>query len=258
MGVYKNLGIRRMALNLIESINWIRLYGFQTGTNIYNRLRKKNIGLIEINNDYFKYPVYLRDNYSDAAIFRQVFYEEQYKSERLSKIDASYIIDAGANIGLASIYFSHAFPKAKILALEPQKDNFDILEKNVQAYKNVTPVHAALWGSNETISIKNPESLAASFMVDADDKSTIPALTVSYLLEKYNCRTIDVLKIDIEGAEKEVFEVNTEWLKNVNVLIIELHDHYKANATKTVFKALDAYEYDAEFFHENIFIYFKH
>jgi FkbM family methyltransferase len=257
MGVFQKTGIRSIAINTVDSITWIRQYGLRDGMLIINGLRRKKNGEFLIKPRFFKNIVSLRNNFSDKAIFYQVFYHRQYYLEQLLSIKAKYILDAGANIGLATLYFSTLYPTANILALEPEEENFQLLLNNTKMYPNVTSIEAALWGKDENIAIQNPDSLAASFIVESKTDALVPGLTVDTLLKKNNWGQIDILKMDIEGAEKEIFSADTNWLKKVKVLIIELHDNYKAGCTKTFFKALETFEYDAYFHHENIFIFFK-
>jgi len=257
MGVYKKLGIRNLAIHIVDFITWSRQYGFKTGSGFFRTLLKSKNGFYKLQTAYFRNPVLLRDNYSDKAIFRQVFYQRQYALDRLHGFEAKHIIDAGANIGLASIYFSHLFPGAEIVALEPQADNFKLLKENVKSYTNVSCLLAGLWYKEERIDIQNPDSLAASFMVEANPDSSIRGLTIDTILADKKWKVIDILKMDIEGAEKEIFSHNADWLKQVRLLIIELHDNYKENCTKTFFKALENYQYEAIFRDENIFIFFK-
>lgn len=257
MGVYKKIGIRKLAINTIDLITWIRLYGLKAGTALSRSLAKAKNGYYKVTSPLFRAPIWLRDNFSDKAIFHQVFSQRQYYIDALPAMKAERIIDAGANIGLASIFFSNQFPSAQIVAIEPQTDNYNLLKKNLQPYDQVDCRHAALWYRREKITIKNPESLAASFMVQADDSSTIEGITIPELLEEKQWDRVDILKMDIEGAEKEIFSAPAGWLSKVRLLIIELHDNYNPGATKAFFKALEPYEYQAHFFDENIFIFFN-
>ena len=262
MGIYEKIGIRKVALKIIEYINWIRIYKYKDAVMLYKSLRKPNKSFFSVYASFFNVPVKLRDNYSDRAIFMQVFFEKQYELFDVAMPDSKTIIDAGANIGLASIYFSLLFPKAQIVSIEPEENNFALLKENTRAYPNIECIKAGIWDKNEPIYITNPETLAAGFMIETDSRKNdlvmLNGVTIGTILERKKWSSIDILKMDIEGAEKEVFSaIDISWLSKVKLLIIELHDRYKEGTTKALFKALDQFEYKAYFHHENIFIFFK-
>lgn len=261
MGAYEKIGFRKLGLRTIELINWIRLYGIKDGLSISRSLLHKKKSFYNIRASFLDAPIYLRDNYSDVAIFLQVFYEKQYELFDAPTIQATTILDAGANIGLASIFFALKFPGAEVVAIEPETENFNLLRKNTKPY-NVDCFQAAVWHKNETLNITNPETLSAGFILEhSDDISStkgIGGITIEEIMQRKKWEKIDILKMDIEGAEKEVFsQGNLEWLKHTQLLIIELHDRYKEGTTKALFKALEPFDYKAYFHHENIFIFFN-
>jgi FkbM family methyltransferase len=260
MGKFEKFGFRNFGLRAIENINWVRLYGLNNGLKLFlSTLSTKN-SKFYAKASFLKQPFELRDNQSDKAIFFQVFYEKQYDLYGVDFPDAKTIIDGGANIGCAAVYFSLRFPEAKIVAIEPEKNNFELLKENITSYKNIQSIQAGIWHKNEKLSLTNPEGGAAEFMFDSNLKvdNSIDGMTIPEIMKSQNWDEVDILKLDIEGAEKEVFASDDlSWLKKVKLLIIELHDRYKEGCTKTVFEALNKLDYDAYFHHENIFIFFK-
>jgi FkbM family methyltransferase len=263
MGVYQNLGIRKVALQLHELIDWIRIYHIKSGVTVFLNLlnSKKEISVKWKSCS----PIYLRKNKSDVYIFKQVFLDQQYRLFDFPLKTANRIIDAGANIGLAAIYFTDQFPTAEIICIEPELNNFLQLQKNTASYKNIFLENAAVWSKEMSVVITNKSSsLSAGFMVgetkDLSNENAIPAITVYSLMKKYNWNDIDIVKLDVEGAEKEIFANDQafEWLSKTKLLIIELHDNSIANCSKYFFKALESFEYEAFYHHENIFIHFKH
>jgi FkbM family methyltransferase len=156
--------------------------------------------------------------------------------------DPTTIVDAGANIGLASLYFAHRFPKAKIVALEVDQSNFDLLVRNTKAYANVTCLKKALWSKQAQLNILNPTDEPWAFRVGEvanDDGTSIPALGVDDLLVEFESGRIDLLKMDIEGAEKEVFQNRTDkWIDRIGVIAVELHDHIAPGASQSLNEAL--------------------
>jgi|GEM_PF-5016603 len=101
-----------------------------------------------------KHPLYLRLKTSDLRTYGQVFVSQEYEFELVRP--PQVIVDAGANIGLASIYYAIRYPAAKVLALEPAYANFLMLEKNTAPYPNILPIRAALWKENTEIELIDP------------------------------------------------------------------------------------------------------
>jgi len=188
-----------------------------------------------------QHPIYLRKKTSDVPAFVQVFLERQYFVNY--GFDPKVIVDCGANIGLASIYYKNKFPKAKIISIEPEASNFALLKKNTEAYDNIHLHQCGIWHSDTQLEIANPDEAEHwAFMTiesGADKGNTIPALSIDSLLKLHNLETIDILKIDIEGSERELFEKNFEqWLPRVKILVIELHDRMRSGCAHSVFKAV--------------------
>jgi len=186
------------------------------------------------------HAVRLRLHTSDRAVFRWVILDEEYSFGLPSS--ANVIVDAGANIGLTSIYYSKMFPKARIFAIEAEHSNFELMLKNVRPYPNITPIHAALWGNEGYISIDDPLPAASGnwgFTVSSKP-GDVRAITIPSLMRDFGIDHIDVLKIDIEGSEIEVFEV-CDWQDRLNSVVIELHDHFKPGCSEVVDRALQGF-----------------
>lgn len=147
-------------------------------------------------------------------------------------LDGSYhprlIVDAGANIGLSSIGLARRYPRATILALEVESSNFELLTRNSAPYPNIRPLRLGLWSHRSHLAIANPEDEKYGFRVvevPAATPGSIEAVGVAELLRLTSTSRIDLLKIDIEGAEMEVFQTGSErWLGSVDAMVIELHD----------------------------------
>lgn len=201
------------------------------------------------------HPFYIRGNSSDKLVIDQVFYQKDYDIS-LSFIP-EIILDCGANIGLASIYFKNKYPNSKIISIEPENDNFNLLKKNLAPYNNVFFENKGLWSEKCYLNIfQGEDNLPWSFYVKptlTKTNTSIEAIGVDDIFKKYNLAKIDLLKIDIEGAEYELFEKNYDkWLPKVRVIIIELHDRFKPLSSKTFLKALSEYNFNIYFKGENI------
>jgi FkbM family methyltransferase len=110
--------------------------------------------LFEVNKHDCRYPFRLRIPSSDIPVFKQIFIDHAYDFR--VETQPEVIVDAGANIGLASIYFANRYPYAKIIAVEPEQSNYELLEDNTAPYPNIIPVQAALWNTNEEINLVDP------------------------------------------------------------------------------------------------------
>lgn len=219
-------------------------------------LRSRNKYYI-INSKVFLNKIYLREEQSDPFIFEQVFSEQQYNFDHPAPGEVQWIIDAGANVGLAAIYFSMKFPNARIISIEPNKENFALLQKNTSGYKNVQCVNAALWYKQEKLDISNKEEKSAGYMMTPDHEENntdlIQAVTVNQLLEEYNIPEISILKIDIEGSEKELFQYNSsDWINRCGCIITELHDWLKPGTSQIFFKEMGNFDWVTYVKGENI------
>lgn len=216
-----------------------------------------------------RHPFWLRMWSSDVSTYKQIFVKEEYKFPLSQQPDV--IVDAGANIGLATIYFANKFPQAKIIAIEPQLSNYKLLRENVAPYPNVIPVQAALWHEDGSVNIVDPGRGHWGFMAEAAERDSqsesesesktefgefchaVEAISVDKLLSDFELEKIDIFKIDIEGAEKEVFTQTSSWIEKVRVLIVELHERIKPGCHRNFYNAVRGF---ASEWHrgENVFL----
>lgn len=187
-----------------------------------------------------QHPLLLRPGTSDVPLLYHIFVEEEYKIK--PKKEPLFIIDAGANIGFTAVYFANRFPKAKIIAIEPEESNFKLLKKNTELYPNIRCIKAGLWNSNTKLRITNLQKDSKwGFQVEETTKSgpdTCDAVSMNQLLLEENKKEIDIAKIDIEGSEKELFSKNLQWLPKTNLLVIEFHDRMKPGSSKPFWNAV--------------------
>ncbi|MBX9965098.1 MAG: FkbM family methyltransferase [Burkholderiales bacterium] len=222
----------------------MQLYGPLKGLDVYFRPRLARGEVVEIHPFEPSKPVFLRTGTSDLTVFRQVFIDREYGlrgfpqwdsvARRAAEIRAAakrpVILDGGANIGLASIYFAREIPEALIIAVEPEASNFALLEKNTSAYANIVPLRAALMDRPGTVNIANPDAEAWAFRVEEAGSVTaaasqqVEARTVQSICSAVPDGELLIAKIDIEGAGQALFRSSTDWVRGVGVLIVELHD----------------------------------
>jgi FkbM family methyltransferase len=199
-----------------------------------------------------KAPFKLRVPSTDVLTYKQVFLNNGYDFRAIER--PQVIVDAGANIGLASILFANRYPQAKIFALEPEHDNFNLLAHNVHLYDNIVPLQAALWGENTTIHLIDPGHGAWGFMTEpAGEGHAVAAITVDRLMSDHGIDHIDILKVDIEGAEKEVFAETSAWIDRVGSMIVELHERLKGGCNRSFYNATSGFPH--EWLHgDNVYI----
>jgi FkbM family methyltransferase len=176
------------------------------------------------------------------------FYRPGYRIEDNENLRVQYIIDAGANIGVETARFRHHHPRAKILAIEVEENNYNILRKNFEKDDGVFTIDKGLWSHCCGLKIQsaapNPYravgdvNLAFSVAEAQDDNCDVEAVSINSLITEYALPQIDILKMDIEGAELEVFSDCKDWIKLVNVIIFECNDSDKDGAARAVIKSV--------------------
>lgn len=202
----------------------------------------------------FEYPVLLRLRTTDVLLFSEIFLDVQYVCDL--PVRPQVIVDAGANIGLASLFYAHRYPEAKIIAIEPEASNFEMLRENTTSYPNIIALRAALWNKNCDLNIVDPGdgfwdyfSFRTSVPEPTGTNSKhrlIRGLTLDRLMKDNGVDYIDLLKVDIEGAEKEVFESPANWINRVGAVAVELHDRFRDGCSDSVFTATADFDYKWE------------
>lgn len=193
-----------------------------------------------------EHPIWIRKGTTDFLVFEQVFLLQEYNIALSNEIN--FIIDLGANVGYSAVYFAERFKNTKILCIEPEPENFKILKLNTAPYPSVSCLNTAIWNESTKLTISGHQHGNWGFITNVDSNGSkedqINATTIPNLVEKYKISIIDVLKIDIEGSEAELFSSGYEnWLPLVKVLIIEFHDHLKPLSSKNVLKAINHYNF---------------
>ena len=196
------------------------------------------------------YPVRVRMNpSSDEHVFDQIFVRQEYTFVRDLLKDQKTILDLGANVGYSSAYFAASYPSARILAVEPEPSNYQLCVRNLAPYGDrVRTLQGAVWSRCARLALARgsfgdgrewaTQVVEAPTASDAD----VNAWDMPRLLDILEEETLDLLKIDIEGSEAEVFAKNTAcWLPRVRNICIELHDH---RCREIFFRALRAFDYE--------------
>lgn len=229
-----------------------KAFGWRDALRMYGRIKWGSNRLLR--SDFYGTSFRLRPGTSDYSTFEHIFLQNQYDIQL--PITPETILDAGANIGLSAVYFSHRFPNASIVAVEPDQDNFRILQENVSNHHQIQTLRAGVWSQETHLKITDANTGKNAFMVtetEATDAFALPALSPLTIMQRYGWHTIDLLKIDIEGSEKELFEHGYEdWLPKTKIILVELHDFMKPGCSKSVFKAISQYNFSFALQDENL------
>jgi len=157
-----------------------------------------------------------------------------------NKIEVKLIIDLGANIGVETLRFAKIYPKAKIFSIEAEKENFETLIKNTKNMPNVTAINAAIWDKNSKLKIvKKTENGQSRYVQEVrnSDKFHIIGTPLSEILSAHSIKNICILKIDIEGAERKLFNKSSKkWLHLVKCIIMEAPDSDFPFTTQKILK----------------------
>jgi FkbM family methyltransferase len=180
---------------------------------------------------------HFRPTAADRGVCRQIFLDREYSFAGLARsaellrfyttCDRPLIVDAGANIGAASIWFALTYPKATIIAIEPDRANFELLKLNAIEFPSVLPFNAAITSTTGTLYLCDPGQGAWAYRTasqPSDHSYPVPAITIEELLGGVADRTPFIFKIDIEGAESDLFSRHSNEFDRFPIVAIELHD----------------------------------
>lgn len=184
--------------------------------------------------------VMVRARSSDLTVTLECLLKEyEFLDDLLPRDFSGLVVDAGGYIGTASIAFASKFPKATVVTIEPSSSNYTLLEKNVAHFKNIHPRKAALGpkaGGRVSLRDRRTGSWGFTIVDDAADRrdaeilEEVPVTSLDQVEQEFNC-PIAFLKLDIEGAEKQIFEGNELMLRAIPLVFVELHDRIVAGCT---------------------------
>ncbi|WP_179018581.1 FkbM family methyltransferase [Winogradskyella forsetii] len=180
-------------------------------------VRKKHTGEIAL----FGAPFYYHHGNAFYDTYKEIFIDKIYNFKTNS--ETPLIIDCGANMGLSLLYFNQLYPNSNILAFEPDTSVLPFLEKNLQSQvlHNVKLYKNAVWNANEELTFFTDNGMGGRVRAsyNGKDSTTINALRLKDFLNE----PVDMLKIDIEGAEYTVLNDCNGRLQNVKHLFVEYH-----------------------------------
>jgi FkbM family methyltransferase len=212
-----------------------------TKEDFYLKAQKDSL-LIYGKGSFEKYQFLIRPVTSDHLVFDQIVIHKEYESvlELAKKVKegVNTIIDAGSNVGFTALYFNSLFSNAKIICIEADEKNFSHMQKNISInnlQNKIIPIHAALWNNDGqelvvTSEFRDGNSWSKSVKLFENNKGVsnkFKAISLHSIIMEFQIEKIDILKIDIEGAEKELFDDHSfidNLSKYVKIICLEIHD----------------------------------
>lgn len=210
----------RLAAKLLTRAEILRKEGFKTLAAV-DRISAMNAGDLEmVDFRSLLYPIEVRPGTTDLATVLDTIVREEY-GKYLPNGGIQSMIDAGAFIGDTSSWFLSRFPKLSVWALEPNPENYWLASRNLGRYVGRAEVLPfALSHTAGTVHFSGDATGGGI----ADSGIEVESVTIPKLLSRVPGHCVDVLKIDIEGAELDLFTKGSlDWLGQVKLIIIELH-----------------------------------
>jgi FkbM family methyltransferase len=180
--------------------------------------------------------IFYRTSSTDPFVIYQVLLKRGKKAEYYVPrgLKPKIILDIGSNIGASIIYFRRRFPDAKIFGFEPHPDTFRILQSNVANLAGVTIFNYGLGAADRQVAVRADQVNFGAFSTHADFKDRgQPAAAVECeirrldeVLRQLGIAQVDLIKIDCEGAEADVFStLSDEMLNRCQWIVGEFHDN---------------------------------
>jgi FkbM family methyltransferase len=205
---------------------------------LYTKLTAK--ALLTPQAPYYKehmltYDVTFFDQITIFPAYSEIFVKEIYHFS--ASTDTPFIIDCGSNTGLTLLYFKMLYPKAKIIAFEPSKECFKLMQKNISDnhLTDITVYNKALSDHDGIVSFWDPSQGKgdgrASILMQGNKEHMTEVESVK--LSTFITQPVDLLKMDIEGSEFMVFQelALANKLKDIKEIVLEYHHHIPTNNT---------------------------
>jgi FkbM family methyltransferase len=240
---------------------WNKFYRFR-------KIDKTNSKLLKFKMPKYNYQFYCRNNKDDFQIM--TFHEDDILEHKFNPKEGNIVIDVGAHIGPYTLKASSLVGvNGKVLAIEADPSNYDILNRNIDLNKftNATAVNYAAYSKEEKIKLYLPskeeeekELSHTKYNTIIQDRThnetkfvEVQANTLDYLLQSNGIKheKVNWIKIDVEGAEFEVLKGAKDILsKSYNIsLLIEIHNLSAANTNlyEPIKEFLNSYNYKIDF-----------
>jgi len=170
------------------------------------------------------------DHNLDYKVIDETWNENVYRIHEYQFKDNAVFLDIGANIGSVSLYVDNfnkvrdEYNKIKVYSVEPEPNNLLLLKENIKnnPTENITVINNAIWHEQKTVLITNKGGNSSIIDETNDESVEVLAITIQDFIDLYGIDEIDVVKIDIEGAEFDLI-INTppETLAKIKYITLE-------------------------------------
>lgn len=203
-------------------VGTLRFFLFDFGPRQLLKVWQTTTPTLEVTLPDVPHPLVIRPTKPDVLVLWQTFGLKQCAVPL--RAPPRLIVDAGANIGCTAVFLANAYPGARIVAVEPDTKNAELARKNCARYPAVEIVEGAVWPRPVQLEIENPQDESWAFRMRETPRDGgaggMRGLTIDELSKG---QAIDLLKVDIEGGERQLFTEETQWLGRVGAMLVELH-----------------------------------
>jgi FkbM family methyltransferase len=208
----------------------------------------------------------------DRGVIQQIFSNQDYNLghfpqnrsvisyyKNLTRLGKTpLIIDAGANIGASVVYFCAIYPHSRVIAIEPEPNNCQMLTRNCEGL-GYSLLEGGIGSKNGTLFLNDPGHSDWGFRLKETGDYQVKVFSADELVRKCIGQALHpfIFKIDIEGGEHDLFRSSTSWLSEFPVLIIELHDWLfpGESNSKNFLRAISSGDFDFVYRGENVFCF---
>jgi FkbM family methyltransferase len=256
--------------NLANLTGAVRAFGWRGFAKLYLHRRLRRSASIKLRvafggNDTV---VEVRPTDSDLFVAAQVIGATEYRldARRTASLRAlagawradgkvPLIIDAGANVGYSTLFLAAEFPHAMVIALEPERHAFAMLQKNTAGNSRIIAMNAALWSSDEGVELKGGGNDSWSTQTAPGRAGArVPSRTLEQVVQSIEGGALLIAKIDIEGAEREACRGSIPLLRQTPCIMIEPHDYMilGGNCLGPILSAVSSEDFDTLVRGENL------
>lgn len=209
---------------------------------LYNRILRKTNALMPLRGStqlvYIKNisnPFAVRLGATDIHVLEEIYLNGEYDPViKMINRPIKFIVDLGSNTGISVRYWKDKYPKAIIVGVEPSPDNVKIFQKNLDLnyiVNDVNIVQGCIGAICRTVNLDyKGEEWGIKMQEVAEGSGDVNVTTICELLNMFpSISNIDLMKVDIEGAEIELFSECRDWIHMVKNLVIEIHPPYTVN-----------------------------